>query len=311
MDLDFDAILARAGASGLQQLALGTISPDPRNPRRVQDDDELRALADSIATRGVLQPITVEPANAQGVHVIRFGERRFRAAQRASLATIPAIIAASTSPLENVLDQATENDQRVDLAPSDMAHLIGWLSEQLNQSEIAQRLGRSRAAVAQYAAVNEMPEHLAALANEIGLRPLYDLFQLWKKDAVRVDAYLDAVPVSDITRASVSALARPEPLNPTSDKDRRSDPVPRDGSAPLAGEGVTSTVHRDKGKSRAPSPKPGSGHVHVHVRVGDRQGTLTFKPCETDDAAFVQFDDVYVPESVSLELLRIVAVQAV
>ena len=80
-------------ARRIEDIELGRIMPDPGNPRRSFDEDALAELAASIAARGVLQPITVTPPDAQGMHRIRLGERRFRASQLAGLATIPAIVA--------------------------------------------------------------------------------------------------------------------------------------------------------------------------------------------------------------------------
>src|SRR3546814_5553225 len=79
-------------ARRVEDIPLERVIPDPGNPRRSFDDDALAELAASIAARGVLQPITVAPADAAGLHRIRLGERRFRASQLPGRLTIPALV---------------------------------------------------------------------------------------------------------------------------------------------------------------------------------------------------------------------------
>ena len=95
-------------ARRIEDIALDRIMPDPGNPRRNFDEDALAELAASIAARGVLQPITVTPSDAQGMHRIRLGERRFRASQLAGLVTIPAIIVAEGEGVQLLADQVVE-----------------------------------------------------------------------------------------------------------------------------------------------------------------------------------------------------------
>jgi ParB family chromosome partitioning protein len=76
---------------GLRDLSIQLIRPNPAQPRREFDDDALEALSRSIAARGVLQPIVVRPLPG-GTYELVAGERRLRAAQRAGLETIPAVV---------------------------------------------------------------------------------------------------------------------------------------------------------------------------------------------------------------------------
>src|SRR3546814_12006834 len=102
---------------------------DPENPRRVCDETELKDLAASIAARGVLQPIIVAPKNGDGLHVIRVGERRFRASRLAGRETIPAIVMAVVNRADTLADQIGDNYQRAGLTPHDPApgipHTLG------------------------------------------------------------------------------------------------------------------------------------------------------------------------------------------
>jgi ParB family chromosome partitioning protein len=102
-------------AEGLVQIAIADIDPHPGQPRRHFDDGALQELADSIASRGVIQPIIVRPLG-RGKYQIVAGERRWRAAQRARLHEIPAIVRALDE--DEVMTLALiENLQREDLNP--------------------------------------------------------------------------------------------------------------------------------------------------------------------------------------------------
>src|SRR3546814_12181289 len=81
-------------ARRVEEIPLDRVIPDPGNPRRSFDDDALAELPASIAARGVLQPITVAPADATGLHRIRLGERRFRPSPPPGPVTIHASVAA-------------------------------------------------------------------------------------------------------------------------------------------------------------------------------------------------------------------------
>lgn len=129
------------------ELPIDAIEPNPDQPRRRFSDQELEELAASIAEHGVLMPVVVQPAG--GGYRIIAGERRHRAARIAGLSTIPAVIrtTAGTEHLELAL---VENLQRSDLNPVEEARGYRRLMELggHTQDQVAQRVGKSRAAVA-------------------------------------------------------------------------------------------------------------------------------------------------------------------
>ncbi len=132
----------------LRELPVGQIEPNTYQPRAFFDDDALAGLAASIEAVGVLQPILVREVSPQKFELIA-GERRWRAAQRAGLESIPAIV----RPAEDVrsLEQAlVENLHREDLSVLEEAAAYQQLSEEfgLTQEEVAGRVGRSRSTVA-------------------------------------------------------------------------------------------------------------------------------------------------------------------
>lgn len=132
---------------GLHELPLDQISPNPHQPRREFDEEKLRELAESIRSEGLLQPVVVRKVGA-GYQLIA-GERRWRACQALGLTRVPAHIVEASEVSSAVLS-LIENLQRADLNPLEEA--LGYASLLkdfgLTQEAVAERVGKSRAAVA-------------------------------------------------------------------------------------------------------------------------------------------------------------------
>src|SRR5690606_1401341 len=135
-------------AEGLVSLAVAAIEPHPDQPRRHFDDAALDELAGSIAARGVIQPVIVRPL-AGGRYQLVAGERRWRAAQKAQLHEIPALIR-DLDEREVMALALIENVQREDLNPVEEARAYQRLAERegMTQAEIARLVEKSRSHVA-------------------------------------------------------------------------------------------------------------------------------------------------------------------
>jgi ParB family chromosome partitioning protein len=126
---------------------VGAISPNPQQPRARFDDEAIAALAESISELGVLQPLVVAEGD-EGEYVLVAGERRWRAAKRAGLTEVPAMV--RTVDDERSLTEAlVENLQRQDLTPMEEAAAYNQLLEDfgLTHEEVGRRVGKSRASV--------------------------------------------------------------------------------------------------------------------------------------------------------------------
>lgn len=138
---------APSGVSATREIPVASISPNPEQPRHTFDPDEHQSLADSIAVHGVLQPIVVvESANG---YILIAGERRLRAVASLKHETIPAVV--RTANEQEWLELAlVENIQRSDLNALDEARAYRHLIDEfgLTQERVAERVGRSRPAVA-------------------------------------------------------------------------------------------------------------------------------------------------------------------
>lgn len=160
------AILPEAGAEGagaLRELPVELIKPNPNQPRTRIDEEALAGLASSIEANGVVQPLLVRPL-PDGSYELVAGERRWRAAQAAGLAKVPAVVR-DQELAERLQVALIENMVREDLNPVDEARacaaLVGDLG--LSKEELAKRVGRSRPAVSNLIRLLDLPDEALAL----------------------------------------------------------------------------------------------------------------------------------------------------
>jgi ParB family transcriptional regulator, chromosome partitioning protein len=170
---DLDVLLGTADAEGaaatgeeLAILPLASIAPGRYQPRRRIDEAKLAELAASIKAQGLIQPVVVRALGRDSYELIA-GERRWRAAQQAGLTEIPAVV--RDVPLQSVLAVALiENIQREDLTALEEAQALHRLLEEFNlsQQQVADAVGRSRAAVANLLRLLELPEPIRQLLDD-------------------------------------------------------------------------------------------------------------------------------------------------
>lgn len=150
------------GSSSISELPLDAIYPNPDQPRADFDAETLEELASSIRHIGLVQPITVrEDGKGEGKYIIISGERRYRAARLIELETIPAYI--RTVDDDQVVEMALiENIQREDLNAIEIALTFSKLidADGLTQEELATRVGKKRATVANYLRLLKLPAQI-------------------------------------------------------------------------------------------------------------------------------------------------------
>jgi ParB family transcriptional regulator, chromosome partitioning protein len=142
-----DGEAEKTSTDGVRTVPLTTITPSPLQPRKEFERDALQELVDSIRQHGIIQPLIVRPVN--GRHELIAGERRWRAAQEAGLTEVPVVIRYA-SDLEVLELSLIENLQRQDLNAIEEAQGYARLATEfgMRQEDIAVKVGRSRAAVA-------------------------------------------------------------------------------------------------------------------------------------------------------------------
>ena len=150
----------------VEELQLDEIRPNPYQPRKNFDEENLKDLSDSIRKNGVFQPIIVRKSSVMGYEIIA-GERRFRASKLAGKDSIPAIVRAIDD--EQMMEVAVlENLQREDLSPLEEAEAYSTLMKNLKitQSELSERLGKSRPYVANYLRLLDLPREVKAFVQD-------------------------------------------------------------------------------------------------------------------------------------------------
>ena len=147
----------------LRELPVEAIRPNPKQPRTKFDVEALAGLAASIESSGVIQPLLVRPLRDGGYELIA-GERRWRAAQQAGLAKVPAVVRDSEQA-ERLQVALIENMVREDLNPVEEARACAALVEDLGLSreELARRVGRSRPAVSNLIRLLDLPDEALEL----------------------------------------------------------------------------------------------------------------------------------------------------
>jgi ParB family chromosome partitioning protein len=159
------AILPESSAGGpeLRELDVTQIEPNPEQPRAKFDAASLDALAGSIGSVGLLQPLIVRPLD-DGRYELVAGERRWRAAQKAGIGRVPAVV--RSSPEDERLQAALiENMVREDLNPVEEARACASLVDDLgiSKEELARRVGRSRAAISNLIRLLDLPDSALTL----------------------------------------------------------------------------------------------------------------------------------------------------
>ena len=150
---------AVAPADGVREIPIELIHNNPEQPRKHFAEAELAELADSLRDKGVLQPILVRPSSRPGEYEIVAGERRWRAAQRIQLKTLPALVRQLND--DRALEiSIIENVQREDLNPLEEAMAYAALMERFRftQDQVALKVGKSRSHVANTMRLTQLPE---------------------------------------------------------------------------------------------------------------------------------------------------------
>ncbi|MFC6620535.1 ParB/RepB/Spo0J family partition protein [Novosphingobium panipatense] len=202
-------------SGGLAVLSIADVKPDPNQPRRYFEESALEELAASIAQRGVIQPIIVRPLD-NGRYQLVAGERRWRAAQKAQLHEIPALVR-DLSDREVMALALIENLQREDLNPIEEARAYNRLAELegMTQAEIARMVDKSRSHVANFQRLLALPDGV------IGLVEKGDLSMGHARALIGCDE------AEDIAQAAVSRSMSVRDVEKLVRKKQRGDAAPR------------------------------------------------------------------------------------
>ncbi len=338
---DFNSSSLLGGAPGKDQAADGHLLPisidkiteDPDQPRKEFNKKKLQELAESIMSvgptgkqRGIKSPLSVKPANEEGLHIINHGARRYRAAKLAGLSEVPAFI----DDDHDDYAQTIENIQRENLTPLEIAHFVQKRIEAGdNKSEIAKGLGKPQSYVSDHVVFFDFADCIRDLYDSDRCRTIQALALLHRnykgnKDAVERFCKGDnPITAALVRNFLVFEKQRQDSLN-----------KPKDDSASLAGSN-TIPGGSDKGGSSEPKNKGSKGDEggtsntassgsntstaeggtnsnpnNVVVRVGynSRSACLLLDKFSGKGKGWIRYDDDGKEEEVILEKVYLVEV---
>lgn len=289
-------------------LNVNEIEPDPNQPRKFFDEEELKQLADNIKTYGLLQPIVVRKIGEHKYHIIS-GERRYRAHLLNEEKTIKAIVRTSFDPTQIGYLQMAENIQRANLSTAEIAEfIVSRRKIPESQSEIAEKLGLNKGTVSQYCTWPDFPEIIknAVLTNKIGsIRSAYDLFTSWKEYPEETERFIeenDKISQSQVKKFNPS-IKPEEPKSPAPEE------TPEESSPLSSDENEATSETNDNPEdsfetASFPSESEESEDSDETVEEQDTTDEFLPEPPETIKINDPYEEDMAIGEDVSLEPMK-------
>ncbi len=213
-----DNSIEEIASTSAVKLKIMDIEPNRDQPRKIFDEDALAELADSIAKHGVIQPLLVRPM-PDGSYQLVAGERRWRASRMAGLTEVPVVIK-ELSDDEAMALALIENLQREDLNAIEEAQGIKALMDTLSltQDEAAERVGKSRPAVANALRLLKLPDSVIALVSDGKLSPGHARALLGFKDEQDIIETADLIIEKGLTVRNVEKLVKKRNKEPKAEK---------------------------------------------------------------------------------------------
>lgn len=213
-----DNSIEEIASTSAVKLKIMDIEPNRDQPRKIFDEDALAELADSIAKHGVIQPLLVRPM-PDGSYQLVAGERRWRASRMAGLTEVPVVIK-ELSDDEAMALALIENLQREDLNAIEEAQGIKALMDTLSltQDEAAERVGKSRPAVANALRLLKLPDSVIALVSDGKLSPGHARALLGFKDEQDIIETADFIIEKGLTVRDVEKLVKKRNKEPKAEK---------------------------------------------------------------------------------------------
>lgn len=213
-----DNSIEEIASTSAVKLKIMDIEPNRDQPRKIFDEDALSELADSIAKHGVIQPLLVRPM-PDGSYQLVAGERRWRASRMAGLTEVPVVIK-ELSDDEAMALALIENLQREDLNAIEEAQGIKALMDTLSltQDEAAERVGKSRPAVANALRLLKLPDSVIALVSDGKLSPGHARALLGFKDEQDIIETADLIIEKGLTVRDVEKLVKKRNKEPKAEK---------------------------------------------------------------------------------------------
>ena len=211
--------VANDNTSALREVPIGAIKPNTYQPRSVFDEEAMSSLAASIKELGVLQPILVRPLEGQEhAYELIAGERRWRAARRAGLQTIPVLVRDAINDLSSLEQALVENVQRSDLNVLEEAAAYQQLIDEfsLTHDQVARRVGKSRVSITNTLRLLQLPTSVQSLVADGTLSAGHGRALLGVTDRAEQEALVARCLAEDLSVRRLEAIVRgDEPVDET------------------------------------------------------------------------------------------------
>lgn len=254
-------------SSALREVPIGSIKPNPRQPRVNFDEDTMSSLAASIKELGILQPVLVRQIGSEAADDFELiaGERRWRAARRAGLQTIPVLVQTS-SETESLEQALVENLHRQDLNALEEAAAYQQLIEEFGHThdQVATRVGKGRTSVTNTLRLLQLPAGVQRLLAEGQITPGHARALLGTPDRGYQEVLAKSIVADGLTVRAVEELMRAH---------AQESEMGADGGAGPASRGANGAGSGSAGERRLPPPgileleELLSGHLNTRVKV--------------------------------------------
>jgi ParB family chromosome partitioning protein len=219
---------------GLAQIPIGQINPNPYQPRKVFNEASIEELARSVREHGIVQPLVVS-RTADSRYRLIAGERRLRAAQRAGLQSVPAVIKELMKDGDALQIALVENIQREDLNPMEEAAAYHQLHNEfgLTQEEISRRVGKERSTIANFLRLLRLPDRVKKLLASGQLSMGHARALLSIDSAKRQELLAERVVRNNLNVRQTEMLAAATSARPSAKRDKPKDVFTRDAEEKL------------------------------------------------------------------------------
>jgi ParB family transcriptional regulator, chromosome partitioning protein len=260
---------AGEAVTGLLEVPVNAVAPNPKQPRTNWDDEEIRALAASITEVGILQPIVVRRSGDDGYELVA-GERRLRAAKVAGLATVPVVLR-DTDDADLLREALIENIHRQDLGPIELAEAFRQLLEDLGlkQEELADRVGVSRSHIANTIRLLQLPLESQQLLTDGKIQAGHARALLSLGDADAVNTLALRVAAQDLSVRETEDLVRRYLEQPAEKEAPRADPA--------------TTPSSDAGMAEVEEILSEQLATRVQIQYGKKRGRVIIEFGSVDD----------------------------